>query len=401
MNNYNIIPELNYWFKVVLKNSPVYDVYYHIPVQLDNSWRCSNSVIELLFNENFNPDPPTWMSSSSSSSSDPFHNIDDDNDRRYIYKYRRCNLNFIQDKTLLNRIQLYRWNANVFVANSEKFINILDMTGSMYDSTFSASEVKLPYDVDEKDRSPYITYESRMYFSSNYPLSYQPNSKAIIPPAKPPIITKEENVFDFTDQDLDMLDLLYDYKVGYSIDLTLVNYSDLTSCISKLIYVYLDAILNNNFDNYNNMEPYGTSILCSMYEKHIINILYMLKQKTYCINFNETIIVNEEEYRLDEDMLMAMKITHETIEVKQDDVITNSIILENQLLPWQRKDFTIFKDGLILEQDKDYWMTIDKTNVRVPFIKINFVVDSLVSGETLKIYWSYIDPYSAFSQNDN
>lgn len=398
MTQYNIIPELNYWIRILLRNCSVYDTYHDMPVPVSSSWRCSNSVIELLFNENFNPDPPMWMSSSSSSSE--FNTVENDNDRRYIYKYRRCNLNSITDKTLLNRIQIYRWNSNIFVANSDKFLNILDMTGSLYDPEFADQNVTLLYDVSEQERSPYITYDAKTHFSTNYPL-YQPSSKEIIAPAQPPIINEEQDVFNFNEQDLDMLDLLYDFKTGYQIDLTTVNYNQLTSCISKLIFIYLDALINNNFSNYNSIDIVSNGFLCSLYEKHVLNILYMLKQKQYCINFNEKIIVNEEEYQLDEDMLMAMKCNHLVINVSQSDVNSHSIILEDQSLPWQRKDFTIFKDGIILEPDTDYIMSVNKSDIRNPFIKIDFIQSTLINGENLKLFWSYIDPYSCWSQQDS
>ena len=268
MNQIQIIPELNFWFKRELSNSFVYDTYHKIPVEISDSWREPRSVIELLFNETFDPRYPE--------SEFLDRSIESENDKPYIYKYRKINLLKIQDKNLLNRIQLYRWWSEIYAANSLQFINLFNMQGSISDlNAVVNNEVFLPFDVNEEDRSPYITYNTYNGSMTSYPLWKtgdidQTDNEDCNDTS---IITKAE-IFNFTDLTFQMLDKLYLYKIGQNITLNDINYEILDSCLSKLIYIYLDAFLNDSYIHYDEVEciSSGNDILCSLYEKHDLNM---------------------------------------------------------------------------------------------------------------------------------
>jgi hypothetical protein len=410
MNQLNIIPELNYWMGITLKNSPVYETFHKRPSAGSEYWTEKNSVIDLLFNENFDPDDPWWLelhSSSSSSSSDfipPWIlDIYEDNDKRYIYKYRRCNLLNITDKNLLYRIQLYRWWANIWACNSDKFINVLDMQGSNVDPDFWVNnEVFLPFDVSEHERSPYITYKAWIYFQTNYPLAYQDRFLTITPPLPNPIYTEAEDPFDLTDQDHMMLELLYDYKTGRNVSLDDIDYSTLTSCIAKLVYIYLDAFINDSFIHYSDTETicHGEKILCTLYEKHVVNMLYLLKGKLYGVIWKDTEIINDEIKEIEEKRFMIMKKVVTRVRITEEDIANKEIILVGAHLPWNRKDFTIFKDGLVLTQDTDFKVVLDYTDVNNIFTRIKLLSNNFRVNEKLLFIWSYVDPYSVYSEND-
>ncbi len=393
MNDFNLIPELNYWFRIVLRNSSVYNNYYDIPAEISDHWRCPASVIELLFNENYHPCPPVWLNPDYGSV------VMHTNNKRYIYTYRRCNLLHITDKSLLNRIQIYRWNANVFAANCDKFVNEFNMRGSLYDHV-QCSDTTLPYDVDEKDRSPYITYKGRVWFSSNYPLPYMADME-IKPKEEDPIIMLDENILHLTEEDFILLDLLYDYKTGKKINLCKIDFDGIFSPLSKLIYIYLEAMIFHTNTHYNIKNTIGTTMLSKMYEKHVINTLYMLFQKHYGVDFEESFIVNGQECRLEEDMLMLMKFIDKTVFVDQLIKDQNEIVLKDIELPHHRKDFTVYIDGVCLNQDQDYKAEIDKSDLSNPCIKVKFLKPNLLRiGEPVKMFWSYVDPYSDMSYDD-
>lgn len=396
--NYQIslIPELNYWMIQVIKNSPVYETFHKIPSHVSEYWREPNSILELLFNENFDPDP--MSSSSSSSLTDLIYN-----DKRYIYQYRRCNLLRIpQDSNILKRIQIYRWNANVFVANSEQFLIILDMTGSMYGQSEPENPTVLPYDVNEEDRSPYITYETDKYFTTNYPLVKTDPDRQIELPDDPPILTPAENIFDLTDQDHRMLDLLYDFKIGLDVTLDGIDFSELDTCLSKLIYIYLDAFINDSYSYYNNEDTIsdGTNILCTLYEKYVLDMIYHLKQKRYGVIWKDQEIINTSIEEIQENYFIILKRERRKITLTPEILLAGEFILSDDVLPWHRKDMTIFRDGEILEQDEDFTVQIVYDDPNNIYVKIILLKDIFQLDEELELIWSFAEPYSVYSEED-
>lgn len=395
MKHINIIPELNYWFKRILRNSEVYDTYHKIPVDVSEYWRDPRSVIELLFNETFDPGE---LSSSSSAIT-----IESKNDRPYIYLYRRMNILNLPDKILLNRIQVYRWWANVYGANSMKFIDLFDMSGSKMDPHFySGNEVYMPFDVEEEDRSPYITYNSYNASTGNQPLwtsgdpDIEDNPQEDLPIIAPP------DVFDFSDSTLDMLDKLWFYKTGcVYVNINDIVYEDLDSNIARLIYVYLDAMLNDSYIYYDGIEGISSTsdeALCCLYEKHVLDILYLVRQKSYGIIWRDSEVINNDIKIIEEDFFIMLKkkvlITKVTDEVLSD----NKFILTGDQLPWNRRDFTFFKDGLILSQDEDFTITINTEDPNDVKAEVILLRDDFVLDELVKFIWSYANPRSPFSE---
>jgi hypothetical protein len=391
----NIIPELNFWFRRELSNATVYDTYHKIPVEVSDIWREPRSVIELLFNETFDPGI-----SSSSSSSD---NIESANDKPYIYLYRRVNLLSIQDKIVLNRIQPYRWWANVYAANSMKFIDLFDMQGSQLDPSFyNGNEVYLPYDIDEEDRSPYITYQTFNGSFSNYPLWQQPSSVGDDNTDQPPIVANPD-IFDFTDLTLQMLDKLYLYKINESVHINDITYEELDSCLAKLIYIYLDAFLNDSYVYYDTVNSIsnGNDILCSLYEKYVLDMVYLLRQKSYGVIWNETNVVNTSLVNIKEDFFIILKKEILRTRITEEVLNNGKFTLTGNHLPWDRRDFTFFKDGVILEQDQDFTITVDvedPTNIKVDIILLR---DDFEENELVEFIWSYANPHSAYSEEDS
>jgi len=407
MNSIFLVPELNYWMIRILKSSPVADTFCNTPTVISDFWRESNSVLELLFNECFNPD----LSEPSSSSSGTIY-------RPYIYEYRSCNLNLIPDKNVLNRIQLYRWFSTVFAADSEKFTDIFDTTGEHYPPTQPENNViydsgtdymeasantppTLPYDVAEKDRSPYITYITENFLTSNYPL-VKSGEQTIYPyPPTPPPISIQNNIFNLTDQDLMMLDMLFDYKVFGIYDLSGIRYCSLTSCIAKLIYVYLDAFCYNKFNYFDSEEPIcaDPTILPALYEKHVLDLIYQLKVRQYGVIYKNSNVINKSIVEENEYRFMIMKKDNTRLNITQEIIDSNEILITDNV-PWDKKDFILYKDGIILEPDVEYTLIIDFSNPNDVIARVQFLTAVLELGEVVEMVWSYVQPYSAISRKD-
>ncbi len=60
------------------------------------------------------------------------------------------------------------------------------------------------------------------------------------------------NLFNLQDDDLMMLDKLLFFKVKNNFDLSNIDYDELNTPLSKLIYIFLDFKINKSFERYNN-----------------------------------------------------------------------------------------------------------------------------------------------------
>jgi hypothetical protein len=98
-----------------------------------------------------------------------------------------------------------------------------------------------------------------------------------------------QNVFDLQADDLTLLNTLLSYRqdstgvvivdstATYFVDSTSVStlyatYSNLKTELSKLIYLYLDLKINNNYANYDNLTPVSTTgLLETLYELVLID----------------------------------------------------------------------------------------------------------------------------------
>lgn len=379
MKQITLIPELNWWFRIVLKNSAITDTFHCIPAELSDFWREPKSIIELLFNENFEPDSEPLPTQSL--------------DKKYIYEYQQCNLLFIPDKKLLNRIQLYRWNALVYAASSSKFTSLFDMTGA---TTNLETEVqtRLPFDVDPEDRSQNITYKSRIYNTTNFPLVDTDKNLIINEPPPYPDELPAEELFGLTDDDLQFLDLLYKFKTGECVNISCYTYNTLSE-LAKLIYVYLSVMINDDYSMYNtnNLISSGDNILTNLYEKHVINMIYTVRSKQYGVIYNQKVIVSNRQENINVDEFMIMKKTHDRHYLTQEEVDNNEVLITENI-PWDRKDFSLFKDGLLLTQDTDYTVTIDFSDVNNIVAKLSFIDQTIAVGQQIFMIWSYVVPYS-------
>ena len=360
-----IVPELNYWIKQVLQKSPINEKFFKIPSEVSDFWRDSNSVLDLLFNENF---VSTYIPmSSSSSSSSEFQ------DKPYIYIYRTCEIKSISDKKLINRLNIYRYNIDIYAASSNKFWQLFDLRYSppyvnminedenvqdQLDILNTPDEIpNVPYtNIEDTNaqNNPYFTYKSQIYFSTNYSLVHLDNDYKFDPPPPIPLPSPPTNVFNFTEEEFMMLDLLYDYKTYIGADISNISCDHLTSPLSKCIFIYLSVCINNNLNACPSETKFSddTNILYSVYEKYVLDFIYRLKQKDYTVIYKPSEIINNKTVEINQDFLMTLKYRMDFIFINEEDLITIKIIFRDEYIPWNRSDFSIFHNGLLLHQIK-------------------------------------------------
>lgn len=85
------------------------------------------------------------------------------------------------------------------------------------------------------------------------------------------------NVFDLQSDDLDMLDLLLQYRLdSTSITSISIIYDDLTTVLSQLIYIYLDFKINLDYSLFDNTIPLSDDmmVLENFYESYLVEIIF-------------------------------------------------------------------------------------------------------------------------------
>lgn len=86
------------------------------------------------------------------------------------------------------------------------------------------------------------------------------------------------NVFNLQEDDFYMLDVLLQYRID-STSVTLIDiiYDNLSTTLSKLIYIYLDFKINNNYSLFDNttLISSDTEVLENFYESFIIDKMFI------------------------------------------------------------------------------------------------------------------------------
>lgn len=86
------------------------------------------------------------------------------------------------------------------------------------------------------------------------------------------------NLFNLQPDDLTMLDLLLTYRTDSTafINISSIVYSNLNTVLSKLIHIYLNFKINNNYSDFDNAIPLSSSIqvLENFYESYLVDTIF-------------------------------------------------------------------------------------------------------------------------------
>jgi len=88
--------------------------------------------------------------------------------------------------------------------------------------------------------------------------------------------TEATNVFMFDDEELELLDRLYDFRLNDVVHIESITYEELESNFSKLLYIYLSYMNDGDFSLYNTNE-----LICNnsrfieiVFEKYLIDKMF-------------------------------------------------------------------------------------------------------------------------------
>jgi len=151
--------------------------------------------------------------------------------------------------------------------------------------------------------------------------------------------TSETNLFSLETTDLILLDKLKDYRQDVEgLNLDDVIYDDLTTALSKLIYIYLDIMLHNSYERFNTIDTLSTedNLLCNLFETYVVNEAYKaMKNWSFLIDAN----------------LLELRLVH-------DAVVLNEEQIENEQAPMSTStydlDIWVWWNGRKLTYEEEY-----------------------------------------------
>jgi hypothetical protein len=158
--------------------------------------------------------------------------------------------------------------------------------------------------------------------------------------------TSGENIFSLVSDDLTMLNKLLEYRKGNSPLLTNIDYDDLSTNLSKLIYTYLDLVINNNYSILNTSSKLSTegNLLENLFEEYVVNESYKTMK-----NWSSLIDAKR----------MELRVVHEVIHITDDIETAEEVVLRESTYNY---DVTVFLNGVELVENTDYTIMIDSTS---------------------------------------
>ncbi len=181
-------------------------------------------------------------------------------------------------------------------------------------------------------------------------------------------VTGTYDIFELLDtssHELDLLDKLYDYRVGLEVDLSGIDSSSLSSNFSRNIYGYLDLMVNGNYS------PFDSSIVISDSSSLLDNMVELYVQQ------EAHVLISNMKQTLDSDYINLRPIRNK-IEINEDMTSSMNIIITEDL-PYDTNEIAFFKNGDSYFPPA-YTITTDSSS-------ITFNIDSTgSSGLNIKLY---------------
>jgi len=326
------IPEINWWINRILSTTTINQQMTYIPVQLESEWYSPGSPIDILCNYTFQ-----------------------NND--YSIYYKKVLNSKITDKNITQRIIIKAGQIQSYGYDSTA---VIDTTSDIFDTTNTGVSMTIIPDLPGSiDRNPDTIFD---------------NSDI-----------RDFNIFQITVGEKQMLDLLLDFRMNRPVDLTKVIYNDLTSSLSKLIYIYLDLEINNNYENYNSQNPinHENRLLSWVYEKWVLEHYYrrlkFRSSESKGSYFGETNCASQ------------------TINITTDMVTSECITFNEENYP-RSKDYIYLiynNQPLVYDTDYTYILNIDDTtgfsDARIDWKDLALEVE-IRPNTPMYLLWSYNEP---------
>lgn len=376
----SFIPELDLWTYNILYNNDLTSSYVNVPVKLSDKWRCRDSVIELLFNETFDPSGKLY-----------------DRNLPFIYKYKTVNEKRIYpfDPVLHRRLQIYP-NKYVWCASDPDNQDFLDIQNEVIPTFTNGTDGSgYYYGINP---TKYVTkYKSVIITTSNDELHLElPNEEDEDDQKEPTCYGPDENVFGLTEEELEMCQFLYYYRTN---QLELIHcfpcdaYYKLRSPLSKWVYLYLQCYVFNivNYEYLNTITTSDDGMIRCLFEKHAQDRIYQYIQKQHTTIYNEVQDIGANQLkRVFEDYTMPCLTYLYRNRISEQNIYDSYIVLdltqENQ--PIENSNFEFIYDGKLLKNGIDYFV-INEGNEKETHIEVKLKnKNDFKIGTRYQLMWS-------------
>jgi len=192
------------------------------------------------------------------------------------------------------------------------------------------------------------------------------------------------NALDIDSEEEELLDVLFHYRtdsLDTSAELNVIVYDNLQSGLSKLIYIYLQLMVNNNIEIYNNSDVIANHqrLLEVVFEKYLIDA-YFRKIKGEYIALDSTTKLR---------VVNLVSIT-EVVLVTQQDLDNKQFLLQH--IPFYLEDIELLQNGIKKYVGQDFTVVKDGSIAILNWY--NYTMESnLQVGDKLFITYSYEGPF--------
>ncbi len=125
--------------------------------------------------------------------------------------------------------------------------------------------------------------------------------------------TSGEDILSFKDEEIMMLDELLNYRANGFCSLEAINYENLDEPLSKLIFIYLDVIHNNNLKSIDLLVEFDqpTKMIDVLFSLYVVNECHKVLKviKTFMDNDVVELYINRNIIQVNNDILESKKLT--------------------------------------------------------------------------------------------
>jgi len=266
-----------------------------------------------------------------------------------------------------------RWSVNNSVLNL------------LFNDTFKENAYQILYkEIAFQSLNDYMLTTRLSAYRSTIQI-YECSRGAILPfppPVTPCSLPNEngENIFDFTEEETRLLNVLFDYRTtgtDSSAELDIIVFDDLESGLSKLIYIYLQLMIYDNFEIYNNDITYANPdrLIELIFEKYVVDSYFRVCKNSYLVLDTTTTLA-----------ITELQSKEEVFTLTDSDITTKQVVLSH--IPRELEDVTVIIDGNIKKITFDYDIYIQESLAFLTWADLDLAYQ-LSSGDKIYVSYSY------------
>jgi len=171
--------------------------------------------------------------------------------------------------------------------------------------------------------------------------------------------SEETNVFEFTSQDIELFDLLLTYRLYETPDLSSIDYNILETRLSRMLFAYLDLMVNQNYEyiNSESLMSDNMNMLETLFEIYLINEAYRT--------------IKDWNFIVDSGLINVRPARQRFI---IDSILASGEEIELDYVPYPETDIFVTRNGTLLNEEEYTIITASGTTISIPGLLENDIV---------------------------